>query len=317
MNRRGMLRSAVSALGTASFMTAAAAAAHAGPKSSGAYATNRPIAGFVNSMDGAELFYRAWGSGRTVLFLAPWGLHSDWWEYQMAYLADHGMRCIAVDRRGHGRSTESGAGYEFDTLADDIHALITQLNLQDITIIGQSVGCGEIVRYLSRHREARIRNIVMIAPITPFILKTADNPDGVDAATLAYVRSVLSTDRPQAIAAAAPAFFNVPKNAVSTEMRAWWTNMLLQCPLQVLLDLHRTFTVTDFRTELRAISLPTLIIHGDADTSTPIERTGRKTAALIRDSRLFVYEGAAHGLPISHMQRLNHDLLELATDKPV
>jgi non-heme chloroperoxidase len=150
---------------------------------------------------------------------------------------------------------------------------------------------------------------VLVAPITPQIVKSADNPAGVDASYLEKVREVLSTDRAHAIADSAAAFFGAPRNPVSTEMMAWWTDMLLQCSLKVLLELHRVFTITDFSAQLRTISLPTLIIHGDNDTSTPLDVTGRKTASLIRGSQLTVYEGAAHGLPITHMDRLNRDLL--------
>lgn len=140
-------------------------------------------------------------------------------------------------------------------------------------------------------------------------LKTADNPDGIEPGFFEKVRQALRHDRPSIIASAAPAFFGAPKNPVSSEMMQWWTNMLLECPLKVLLDLHRVFTQTDFRAECRAIALPTLIIHGDQDTSAPIALTGRKTAALIRGSELRVYAGAAHGLTMTHTDRLNSDLL--------
>jgi pimeloyl-ACP methyl ester carboxylesterase len=227
----------------------------------------------------------------------------------MAYLAAQGVRCIAYDRRGHGRSAEPPAGYEFDTLSDDLNAVLEQLDLQGVTLIGQSLGCGEIVRYLSRHGSRRVARVVMIAPITPLILKTADNPDGIDGANLEKVREALSTDRAHAIAGATPAYFGA-KNLVSAEMMDWFVKMLLQCSLRVLLDLQRVLTQTDFRHELPSISLPTLIIHGDNDASTPVNLTGRKTAGLIRGSQLKVYEGAAHGLAITHMHRLNRDLME-------
>jgi pimeloyl-ACP methyl ester carboxylesterase len=149
----------------------------------------------------------------------------------------------------------------------------------------------------------------MIAPITPQILKTEANPLGVDSSYLEKVRDVLSADRPNAIAGSAAGFFGVPKNSVSTQMMAWWSAMLLECPLRVLLELHRVFTVVDFSADLQRISVPTLIIHGDSDTSTPLDLTGRRTASLVPGSRLVIYEGAAHGLPISHMERLNSELL--------
>ena len=212
-------------------------------------------------------------------------------------------------RRGHGRSSEPVGGYEFDRLADDLNTVVEELDLRDVTLVGHSMGCGEVVRFLSRRGARRIARIVMVAPITPQSVKTADNPDGIEPAALEQVRQALSRDRPHAIAAAAPAFFGAPKNAVSVETMQWWTNMLLECSLKVLIELQRAFTETDFRDELQTIALPALIVHGDNDTSTPIDLTGRKTASLIRGSQLKVYEGAAHGLPITHMDRLNADLL--------
>lgn len=226
----------------------------------------------------------------------------------MAYLAAHGMRCIAFDRRGHGRSAETTGGYDYDTLADDVDAIMEHLDLRGAALVGQSMGCGEVVRYLSRHGAGRVSRLVMIATSTPFVLKTGSNPDGVDAASLERVRTALSTDRPSAIAGAAPSFFGTPTNHVSDEMMNWWTTMLRQCPLRVMLDLHHALTETDFRAELSAISLPTLLIHGDRDVSAPIGLTGRKTASLIRGSQFKVYEDAAHGLPITHMHRLNSEL---------
>lgn len=257
--------------------------------------------------DGVNLFYREWGTGSPVVFLAPWGLHSDWWEYQMAYLSGQGQHCIAYDRRGHGRSVEALGGYDFDTLADDLNTVIEKLDLRGVTLVAHSMGSGEAVRFLSRHGANRIARLVLVAPITPGREKTADNPDGVDPAE--KMRQTLRTDRAHAIAAAAPAFFGAPNNPVSTEIMQWWTDMLMGCSLKVLIELQRVFTRTDFRAELRTIALPTLIVQGDCDTSTPLDATGRKTAALIQGSQLKVYEGAAHGLPITHAARLNADLL--------
>jgi pimeloyl-ACP methyl ester carboxylesterase len=191
-----------------------------------------------------------------------------------------------------------------NTLSDDLSAVMQQLDLQGVTLVTHSMGCGELVRYFSLHGGRGIARIVMVAPITPGALKTPDNPDGVDTAALEKAREALCTDRPHVIAAAAPAFFGAPKNPVSAEMMQWWTDMLLQCTMKVLLQLHRVFTTTDFRPDLRTISLPTLIIQGDCDTSTPLELSGRKTAALIPGSQLKVYESAAHGLPVTHAERL-------------
>jgi pimeloyl-ACP methyl ester carboxylesterase len=272
---------------------------------------------FVEARDGTRLFCRDWGSGRPLVFAAPWALNSGWWEYQTTWLAAHGLRCVSYDRRGHGRSSEPAHGYEFDTLADDLATVIERLDLRDITLVGHSMGCGEVVRYLTRHGSGhgtrRVARAALVATITPFILKTADNPDGVDKSVFEAGRAALSKDRPQQIAKAAPGFFGAPANSVSAEIMNWWTRMLVdQCSLKVMLQLHRVFTETDFRPELRKITVPTLLIHGDSDTSAPIDFTARRTAPLIPDCRLKIYEKAAHGLPFTHMDQLNADLLEFA-----
>jgi len=312
MDRRGVLKSVMSTVGGAGLIAASGGAVVAEEQTSrGSPTKGRPVA-FIESRDGVGLFYRDWGTGSPLVFLAPWAMDSDWWEYQMAYLVGQGLRCIAYDRRGHGRSVEPSSGYDFDTLADDLNDVIERLDLQGVTLVGHSMGCGEVVRYLSRHGAGRIARIAMVAPNLPLVVKTADNPDGVDRRLLEEVRARLSKDCPRQIAVAAPAFFNARINPVSAETMQWWTNMVLKCSLRVLLDLHRMFTETDFRSELSKISLPTVIIHGDSDTSAPIERTGRKTARLISGSQLKVYEDAAHGLPIMHMERLNQDLLAFA-----
>lgn len=309
MDRRDVLKAVVSGVAGVGMMAASSDVGALGKEKRQVSKASRHSKSFIDTNDGVPLFYRDWGAGRPLVFLAPWGLHSDWWEYQMAYLVGQGLRCISFDRRGHGKSAEPKGGYDFDTLADDLNAVIEELDLHDATLIGQSMGCGEVVRFISRHGNRRVARIVMVATITPLILKTADNPDGMDSSYLQKVREALAADRPHVIASAAQAFFGVPKNVVSSEMMDWWTKMLLQCSLKVLLDLQRVFTETDFRSELRTISLPTLIIHGDSDTSTPFDLTGRKTASLIFGSQLRVYENAAHGLPITHAGRLNADLL--------
>ena len=268
-----------------------------------------PANNFVEVADGTNLFFRDSGAGKPMLFTAPWGLNSAWWEYQVNALAGAGIRCITYDRRGHGRSGEPNRGYDFDTLADDLAAIIEQLELRDVTLVGHSMGCGEVVRYLTRHGSAAVSRLVLVSTITPFALKTDDNPDGADRASLAVVRETLAKDHAHPLAAYAPTFFGVPKNKVSQEIMDWWVRMMVDgCSLRTMNTLHKVFTETDFRPELPKISVPTLLIHGDNDLSTPIDTTGRKTAPLIRGSQLKVYEGAAHGLPITHASQLNSDL---------
>jgi non-heme chloroperoxidase len=231
----------------------------------------------------------------------------------MADLAGRGLRCIAYDRRGHGRSAEPGKGYEFDTLADDLTEVLEQLDLRDVTLVGHSMGCAEIVRYLSRQPVHRVARAVLISTITPLVVKTADNPAGVDEGVLEKGRTALARDRPHQVAIAAPSFFGAPQNSVSPEIMDWWVRLILdQCSLKVMLDLHRVFTRTDFSADLRKINVPVLLVHGNRDTSTPIDVTARRSVTLIPHCELKVYEGAAHGLPITHMEQLNADLLAFA-----
>jgi non-heme chloroperoxidase len=313
MLRRNLLKS----IATIAASTGLVAASKANGQNGGSLLTaarKKPRAKqFLEAADGTNLFFRDRGTGRPMVFVAPWALNSAWWQYQMADLAGRGLRCVAYDRRGHGRSGDPSYGYEFDTLADDLATMIEQIDLHDTTLVGHSMGCGEVVRYLSRHGSSRVARVVLVGTITPFILKTDDNPEGADRATLENARKGLSKDLPNLLAAYAPTFFGSPKNHVSQEIMDWWVRMMVDgCSLKTMLDLHRMFTETDFRPELPRIAVPTLLIHGDNDKSTPIETTARKTAPLIPGSQLKVYEGAGHGLPITHADQLNADLLDFA-----
>jgi pimeloyl-ACP methyl ester carboxylesterase len=228
----------------------------------------------------------------------------------MTTLAGQGWRCVAVDRRGHGRSDEPGRGYDFDTLAGDVSAVIEKLDLRDVLLVGHSMGAAEVVRYLTRYRSRRVSRAVLVAPTTPFTMRTDDNPEGATRDALEKLRQNLAGDFHRQVARAAPDFFGTP---VPAEVMDWWTRMIIdRCPLKVLLDLHKVMTETDFRAELRTMTTPTLILHGDRDKSAQLELTGRQTAQLIPGSRLVVYEGAAHGLPFTHREQLLSDIAAFA-----
>jgi pimeloyl-ACP methyl ester carboxylesterase len=229
------------------------------------------------------------------------------WDYQFAALGDRGVRCIAYDRRGHGRSDQPAAGYDYDTLADDMAGVIEALDLTDLTLIGHSMGGAEIVRYLSRHGGARVRRIVLLAPVLPYFTKTVDNPHGVPGEMIEAMRAEWLKDFPRWVADNAAAFFTP---ATSPELRKWALDMLLASTLPVALACNRTVVETDFRAELPRLRVPTLLIHGDNDASAPLEITGRPAAALIPGCQLKIYQGAPHGLMFTHMARLNADLLE-------
>jgi non-heme chloroperoxidase len=270
---------------------------------------------FVKVDAKTSLFYKDWtpkpsqasSTMKPVLFVHSWGLNSDMWQYQMIHLNNQGIRTIAYDRRGQGRSTDPGFGYDYDTLADDLAAVIEHLDLRDVVLVGHSMGAAEIVRYISRHGSDRISRIALLAPTLPFILRTADNPDGVDKAVLDQQKITFAEDLPQWISDNTTPFFRPDTNQ---RMIDWAIGMLLQTSLKVIIDTNTTVTETDFRKELRYLNVPALIIQGDRDASAPLDFTGRRAAALIPNSHLKVYEGAPHGLFLTDISKLNRDLLE-------
>jgi non-heme chloroperoxidase len=266
---------------------------------------------FIETRDRTNLFYKDWGNGKPVVFVHGWALGADMWEYQMPSLASRGLRCIAYDKRGCGRSSQPWHGYDFDTFADDLAAVIEHLELSEVTFVGHSMGCGDITRYLARHGAGRVARAVLVAPTTPFILKTPDNPDGLDKSVFDNVVAELGRDRPHFLAVGAPAFFGVglTNASVSPEMIQWAVGLFFQASPKAMIDMIRTMSETDLRGEMRAFTVPTLVIHGDADQGAPIDLTGRRTAQAIPQSQLKIYEGAAHGLFITEKDRLNADLL--------
>lgn len=268
----------------------------------------RPAESFVAAKDGTSLFVRDWGAGRPVLFLSGWALPSDFWGYQMLALARQGYRAIAYDRRGHGRSADPGRGYDHDTLADDLAAVIDGLKLDGVTIVAHSMGGTEVARYFARHGGRGVARVVLVGTITPCLMKRADNPGGIDPAMLAAGADLLARDFPAWIAANTKPFF-IPET--SAAMVAWGQAMMMSTSLLAAAQLAQANFTTDFRADVRKINVPTRIIHGDRDASAPLALTARATAALLPQATLSVYEGAPHGLPLTHVERLNAELLAL------
>jgi non-heme chloroperoxidase len=261
---------------------------------------------YIAANDGTALYYKDWGTGKPVLFVSSWAMNSDMWQYQMVPMVQRGARCIAYDRRGHGRSSQPGYGYDYDTLADDLAAIIEHLDLRELTLVGHSMAPGEIVRYLTRHGSARVARLVFIAPTTPFMLQTPDNPYGIPGEFAEQMRAAWLKDFPGWLADNARPFV-MPDT--SSQILQWGLNQMLQASLHAVIECNRAVTETDFRAELPKIALPTLIIHGTADASAPLDLTGRRTAKLMPNSELRVYEGAPHGLMLTHIERLNRDLI--------
>jgi pimeloyl-ACP methyl ester carboxylesterase len=256
--------------------------------------------------DGTVLFYRAVGDGRPVVFVHGWAVNCDIWQYQLNHLSAHG-RCYAYDKRGHGRSGDPGRGYDYDTLADDLHGFLDRLDLKDVVLVGHSMGPAEIVRALSRHGRSRISRLVLISSALPFILKGPDNPEGIDAAVFEQRREQWSQDMPKFLAANARSFV-LPET--SAETVAWVASMGAQASLKTLIDLNHAITETDLRADVARIRLPTLVIHGAQDKSAPIDLTGKQVTEMIPGSLFKVYDGAPHGLLLTHRDQLNNDLAE-------
>ena len=266
---------------------------------------------FNKAADGTDLFYKDWGSGRPVVFVHGWPLQADMWEYQMVPLFRSGLRTIAADRRGFGRSGQPAGGYDYDSLADDLAILLDALDLHDVTLVGFSMGGGEVVRYLARHGGARVSRAVLVSSVTPFLERTPDNPDGVDRGVFDTMIEQLQTDRPHFLASFGKAFFGAGllSSPVSAELLEWCGDMALQGSPLATLDCVRAFSGTDFRADLAAVRVPTLVIHGTSDATVPLEVSGRRTAASIAGARLVEYQGAPHGLFYTEKNRLNADLL--------
>ncbi|GAA4955257.1 alpha/beta hydrolase [Actinoplanes utahensis] len=268
--------------------------------------------GYVTTADGAQIFYKDWGSGRPVVLSHGWPLNSDSWEAQALFLAEHGYRVIAHDRRGHGRSTQTWHGNEMDTYADDLATLIEELDLHDATLVGFSTGGGEVARYIGRHSTARVAQAVLVSAVPPLMLRTPDNPGGVPIEVFDGIRAGSLADRSQLYRDLADGPFfghNRPGANVSQGIRdAFWLQSM-QAGHRNAYECIAAFSATDFRDDLAAFDVPTLVIHGDDDQVVPFEVGGKASAGLIKGAELIVYPGAPHGITDTHKTRLATDLL--------
>jgi non-heme chloroperoxidase len=268
---------------------------------------------FIAAPDGTQLYWREWGQGKPLLFLNGLGCSSDMWDYQITAFAEEGYRCIGFDRRGHGRSDRPAHGYHFDSFADDIAALIEELDLTGLTLVTHSMGGGEAVRYVSRYGSAHVARMVLLGTTTPKLLQTDDNPSGSPREAFEALWLQWKRDYPQWVAESTPPFF-VPE---TSRAMMDWVGSVLQAPVPIALACSRALAAEDFRADMRRIDVPTLIIHGDRDCSAPLALTARPSAALVPNSRLRVYPGAPHGLMYTHMDRLHADLLEFLRETEV
>ncbi|QKZ13012.1 alpha/beta fold hydrolase [Spirosoma sp. KUDC1026] len=258
-----------------------------------------------------NLYYQDLGTGTPVVLIHGWPLSSAMWDYQLAELPKHNMRVIAYDRRGFGKSSQPWDGYNYDTLADDLKVILDTLDLQNVTLVGMSMGGGEVARYMGRHGGARVAKVAFISAVTPYMLKTEDNPDGVDQSVFDEILDGLNKDRADFLQTFGKQFYGVnlishPVSQAHLEgdfIRAYAASQ------RATVECAKAFAMTDFRDDLPQINVPTLIVHGDADKTVPIESSGELTASAIPSAQYIVYEGAPHGLFYTEKDRLTEDLI--------
>ncbi|MBH0777208.1 alpha/beta fold hydrolase [Nocardia bovistercoris] len=263
--------------------------------------------------DGVEIYYKDWGSGRPVVFVHGWPLNADAWDDQLKYVADNGFRGIAHDRRGHGRSAQPWDGYDFDTFADDLDDLLRTLDVRDATLVAHSMGGGELARYIGRHGTERVRSSVLLSAIPPLMLKTDDNPEGVPEQVFSDIKAGILSERSQFWRDTSEGFFSANRpgtKATQGNRDAFWF-MAMHESVEAGIRCVDAFAYTDFTDDLKKFDIPTLVVHGDDDQIVPIDATARKSAALIPDATLTVYEGGSHGIALvpGDKERFNKDLL--------
>jgi non-heme chloroperoxidase len=271
----------------------------------------------ITTKDGTQIYYKDWGEGPVVTFSHGWPLNSDAWDGQMLFLAQHGFRAVAHDRRGHGRSSQASSGNDMNGYADDLAAVIEALDLKDATLVGHSTGGGEVTRYVGRHGTKRVAKVVLIAAVPPIMLKSASNPEGLPMQVFDDLRSGLMKDRSQFYKDLAVQFYgaNRPGAKVSQGILDQFWLWSMQAGLKNAYDSIKAFSETDFTEDLKKFDVPALVMHGEDDQIVPVKDSARKSARLIKGAKEIYYPGAPHGLTATLQDQVNADLLEFLEQK--